>query len=108
MIDYRITPTILGCPTWCGLPYGHGFASVDYAGNLMRCHARGFGEGVGSVELTSTEIAAGDDGPIDPTAPLELGIWVNNPGDNQLTGPQARRLAAALMQAADAWDQVQR
>jgi hypothetical protein len=104
MIDYHITPTVLPCPDWCTLPDGHGFASVDWTGNLWRQHSRDFGAGPGPcAELTMSEVAAGINGPVDPTATPEVGIWVNG-ADHELTGPQACALAGWLLQAATAWD----
>ena len=96
----------LPCPWWCEKPPGHGFIAADCSGNLQRFHAAWFGEGVCSVELSALETAASNDGPVDPGAPTELGIWVNNPGDHQFTGPQARALAVALGQAADVYERA--
>jgi hypothetical protein len=98
--------TIPPCPSWCTLPAGHGYDSIDYHGALVRSHACTFGYPViASVELTQTETTAPCTSPdvascavCDPVVP-ELHVYA----DEALTGPQARALAGWLLQAADAW-----
>jgi len=96
-------PTTLPCPPWCAWPAGHGFDSIDPAdGTLWRSHERiirDISRSTG-VYLSQTEKAETDQGPVLERTPVE--ITAN--GGECLNGPEARQLAAALLDAADAWD----
>ena len=107
------TTTSGSCPVWCDLPAGHGYDSIDGTGFVFRCHrveiATGIGYGtfgkLGAVEVSSLEMGASDDGPVVETDPPVIMMFGVSEGDD-LTGPQARKLAAALLLAADEWDRL--
>jgi len=106
-------PTSLPCPSWCTRPAGHGFdqADVEY---LTRAHTaavtqleiisvEGFSSHV-TVGIMSVENAVDVDGPVadlgDPNVYLDA--------DGDFTGVHARQIAAALLNAADVWDEATR
>jgi len=105
--------TPLPCPDWCTLRTGHGFDNFAPAEQgIFRYHERS----IGHIEYTSyygdarredvrlvgEEHAAGNDGPVTRTGRP----YLDSPEMNGLTGPQARELAAALVEAADLWDEA--
>jgi len=104
----------LPCPSWCDLPAGHGFDSIDGDGSLWRAHQRVFRDfefcdldgNRFSVRVWMSEAqnASSDEGPVLGRLPLEI----TADRTEGLTGPQARQVAAALLDAADAWDEAQR
>ncbi len=93
------------CPDWCVLPAGHGI--IGYRDDLLlRTHeSAGLqgGERIGDVVLLDDEVAASEHGPVvshDTYVSVEvLPTW-------RLTGSQLRRLASALLDAADEWDRA--
>lgn len=97
------------CPTWCTLPAGHGYDSEDTT-CVTRVHSRDFGDVAGvykeiaaSVSLNAAENAThGDHRVLNLDEPL---ISVYSDGD-EMTGPQAREMAAKLVAATDKLDQV--
>ncbi len=94
------------CPDWCVLPAGHGI--IGYRDDLLlRTHesasSRLGDERIGEVVLLEEEVAASEHGPVvshDTYVSVEvLPTW-------RLTGSQLRRLASALLDAADEWDRA--
>lgn len=108
---------VIPCPSWCEhADAGHGFDDTDMSGNPVRFHERSCGDDLAfSADLVVKETAAGEGGPLDHPEPPYLEVWVHGNGVGYdpatkapgLTGPQARVLAAALLDAADAWDGLQ-
>jgi hypothetical protein len=74
----------LTCPSWCAAPDGHGW---EHYGRDWSVH-----------DVAIGLVAEGAH-----AAPL---VWVSPDGGGSFSGPQARQLAAALLNAADEWDQV--
>ncbi len=103
------------CPPWCALPSGHGYDSLDADDTLLRFHERDLSRfswphssepvttGVG-VSLTQMERASADGSRVLHHWPVVITAYTK--GGEELTGPQARQFAAALLDAADAWDEV--
>ena len=101
MTDRLCLTTSLPCPPWCSLPRGHGFDQAD--GDLLtRAHTAAEVElhGPARVGVMALETAADTDGPV--VSVMAPTIYIEADGD--FTGPQAREIAAALLNAADAWD----
>lgn len=109
--DPLSVPTSLPCPPWCQLPAGHGF-DAEYGGELHRSHEAATAdfrftgpEGAPinvSVRLLSIESAPEPDGPPSTSPPV---VYLDEA--EGLAGPQARQVAAALLDAADMWDEAQ-
>lgn len=111
------TPSPPPCPSWCQLPAGHGFDSTTFDnGHLARFHERPISSWkwtprhspqpqAASVAITAMEIAEGNDGPVLECQPPTVSVTTDG---LDVTGPQARQLAASLLDAADAWDAVVR
>ena len=102
------------CPAWCEL--GHSFDPdellFDRSGNPAapgwfitgHCRRIPIGGGVGAnawVEVSRDVLWHAVDGMLEVSAPT---IWP--PSDARLTGPHARALAAALLEAAALWDEL--
>lgn len=98
------------CPQWCTKPVGHDLTSDS------RLHQRGIADldfarpGCPSAQarvcLVQLEVLGVDVwGLGDGSDPVFVGCQLQ--GDDLLTGPAARHLAAALTEAADAWDRAQ-
>lgn len=109
--------TQLPCPCWCTLPPGHGFHDIDPGdGTVLRFHEHTLArfswphsyDSVtikAGVELTQLERANADESRLLQRYPVVITAYTEG---EELTGPQARQLAAALLNAADAWDRVPR
>jgi len=97
------SPGIPACPPWCTLPAGHGFYGIEPSGAVVRVHEQLDAGDVG-VFLIAQETAATDEGPVLTTVlRIELDL-----GTRRVTGPDARQLAAALLNSADEWDRIMR
>jgi len=98
--------TSLPCPSWCTLGAGHPFNREDVDGEHSRDHERYFGPHVSGlrvqVDVKQYETADGPDGPV--ISQERPAISAVGDGLEELTGPHARRVAAALLNAADLWD----
>ena len=115
-----VQATLIPCPDWCTVRDSqdgehHGFSPTT-AGGLIRDHLQILGEGLTSVTIVLTEHAATVEGPTliaNDAADSDLGgvgvIYadVDDMHINPLTGPAARALAATLLRAAEAWDELQ-
>jgi len=101
--------TSLPCPEWCTLPDGHAFDD-GLGGELSREHTAAVAEvelpwsdayhGRAKVAVVAVENAYHPDGPVNRSAPV---VYVQMSG-GALSGSDARRIAAALLDAADVWD----
>lgn len=109
MSDTDLTTT-LPCPPWCVLPAGHPFYSLTPEGFLWRSHeGRDLSTDEVAISLVADETALSDRGPRNrldgPT------VWVGTddsaPGSSKHDSAALRRIAAALLQAADDLDRVQ-
>lgn len=91
------------------MPAGHGFQGYDpNTGEVIRGHCREMTperDAVVYVSINQEEHAAGDLGPLLDPGPLVIHIDTVPVAD--LTGPQARRLASLLLEAAELWDTLQ-
>lgn len=107
MTDTDNNPTTtLPCPSWCGMPAGHHFHSINSDGMLVREHEGCEGSLLDvAIGLCATETAATDVG---PASTGEVRVWVatDDTMSCQFTGPQVRQIAASLLNAADAWDRI--
>lgn len=104
------------CPYWCTLPRGHGYDGQEAGtANLVRSHV---GEGhdtvlsgiagsdhIVNVDLAAMETASPDGGRVLAVTPVELSVLGYREGD-ALDAAAARRLAAALLDGADRFDEV--
>ena len=107
MSDTRTMPT---CPPWCALPDGHPWES-DSDG-MCRGHVRQFyGDdptlNIGqAIQVTIDSWETLDNGGVVDTHgnAVTMGLYADG---GALDGPTARKVAAALLDAADAWDAVQ-
>ncbi len=124
MTDTSIFPTVnRPCPDWCTLAPGHGWDGADI-GTVTRGHGGILARTERwTVELYLLEKAdaqvvldehgrwediEGQPGPSQyPDGPL-IDIGPPAAGSELMTGPEARALAAALLEAADAWDKATR
>jgi hypothetical protein len=107
--------TTVDCPAWCTEPAGHPM-EAETGGWPIRHHFREGAElqtlGYGglprdvAVCLSAIEIAASDIGPVLDMTDLVIEISGYEEGD-PMTGPQARQLAAELLNAADEWDTIE-
>ena len=111
MTDTDQTTTI-PCPPWCDLAPGHGIELDDPSDSTWgsRFHRRTVadvsterGENAACVDLECLETSRGER--IVVTTPVVLSIFGYREGD-ALDGPQARQLAAALLNAADEWNKI--
>lgn len=93
-------PIATPCPPWCELAEGHGYT---YEGELVREHARDFGEGSFCASVLVRGEAPIEDGPEVLDQP-RVTVWVDEPGE--LSPDETRRLAGYLVAAADAADAV--
>jgi hypothetical protein len=84
------------CPPWCTLPAGHGYDTADHT-CVTRLHSRAFGDHVALVAAENLTVDEGG-GHIEQAAP------VIDLANMELTAAEARRLAAALLDAADVYD----
>lgn len=103
-------PTLLPCPSWCVKPAGHPFTDSGCP-DVDRRHLAAY------TELSTPEVAGwavvkvfmmetvtiDDDGSQVDCTDVEIDL---NLRANELTGSDARQLAAALLDAADVWDRV--
>jgi hypothetical protein len=96
------------CPPWCRSSHQDDWDD----GTVGRMHHADVeltftypevGEWTCSVVLVQNDEALTRDGPALHTWPAEIRI---EPALDGLSGPQARQLAAALLDAADAWDRA--
>jgi hypothetical protein len=101
--------TLAPCPPWCALPVGHGFDQIG--DDLHRFHrwevasvdtAEG---GAAAISLTVESLESGQRTEAPTRTPLSVCVYGYLEGDD-LTGPEARKLAAALLNAADEWDRI--
>ena len=100
--------TVPACPDWCALPAGHDFDRDG--GGVSRLHRREIATldteegGPGAIRLTVECLESGrHEQAVEQTPPS---VCVHARGGDDLTGPEARRFAAALLNAADEWDRV--
>lgn len=92
--------TALPCPTWCELQPGH--EMLHMPGGVERHHTWTFGAVPLTVEITDYETADAVEGPVttvERTMVLAPGIE-----DRNLSSAEARQLAAAVLNAAEALD----
>lgn len=92
--------TALPCPAWCKLQPGH--EMLHMPGGVERHHSWTFGAAPLTVEISDYETADDVEGPVttvERTMVLAPGIE-----DRNLASAEARQLAAALLNAADALD----
>ncbi len=95
--------TDLPCPPWCILRGEHSFTLLNGYGVLVRTHEAQPWEGAGvHVTLFCEELAQSER---EPEPQRNTHISLDSWPDGCLTGPDARRLAAALLNAADEWDE---
>ena len=87
------------CPSWCTKEPGHDLPAMT-ALDPLRFHERGFGELAGGVEVNLSQIETMS--PDAAPAPVTIEVWARD----DLTGPEASQVAAALLDAADAWDKA--
>jgi hypothetical protein len=88
------------CPSWCGLPPGHEYDSIDHDGSLVRCHERIIAEAFGvAVAMVQSERSTESSDSVDP----EILVYSE---DTPLTGQQARQLAGWLLIAAGEWEEA--
>ncbi len=107
------------CPDWCTLPAGHGVDGTTRDGTVIRSHERavarmeyphtipGAMKGITHswwVAIVRSDMLQTDDGPVIEVEPVTITVSICD-GDNW-TAPQARQLAAALLDAADEWDEI--
>lgn len=97
------------CPAWCTMPDGHGYDATGYPPDgtpnawEFRIHSCTIAAaGTGGVDVIQGEQLYSD-GRVELQAPE-----INPPenGRENLTGPQARAVAVALVKAADLWDTI--
>ena len=111
------TPTTTHpCPNWCTEPPGHGYDSLVANDNLCRIHAR-MGDDVHvaglngdrdytvSVDLVAMETATPDGAYVLEITPVALSISGYSEG-GEFAAASARQLAAALLNAADKYDEI--
>jgi len=102
---------LLPCPSWCEEPAGHPFTSADLDAFTRehRCSvvALHFTDDDGSADTYTVEVAQIEQLDRNDGARRQdpVSVEVYNALDS-MTGPQARQLAAALLDAADAWDEA--
>lgn len=94
-------PVAVPCPAWCTDPEGHSYDQEDHDGAEIRTHAREFGDEQVMVGVGQSFVYR--DGGEKPLEAPEVLIWIGgNCHEGRITDPdQARRLAAALVDAAD-------
>ena len=101
--------TVPSCPDWCALPAGHGFDRIG--AGLSRFHRREVATvdteegGTGAIRLNVECLESGQHEQDVEQTPLSVCVYDYREGDD-LTGPEARQLAAALLNAADEWDRI--
>ena len=98
------TRTMPACPPWCAKPEGHGWESD--AGGVTRMHTREFYEDEAlnvQVSIDSVESAEWGHKGLARTS-VDVCLYADG---NSLDGPRARQVAAALLNAAEAWDAAQ-
>ncbi len=113
------TPTSLPCPPWCERPAGHRFEfGAPDTGLHGRYHSWTLAsltfphpdkpgrECEVSVDLVQMDEGRDHAGPVLRTGPLFIGISEIE-GTAGMSGPMARRFAAALLDAADEWDRIE-
>lgn len=106
--QFRLSPpTAVPCPDWCGDDLGHSYVSerqVD--GAEMRSHSRTFGDSKAGADVMQDVVWW--EGQESPDGPACIRVWIGgNSHESDITTPeQARRLAAALMEAADLLEQL--
>lgn len=95
----------IDCPTWCDLEAGHRFLEDDHG--LSRWHETYFEANPYTVTVGQLEVAAGAAGPIHHAEP-RASLWFegDHAGD-ELTGGDLRVLAATLLAAAAALDELE-
>jgi hypothetical protein len=113
----NLATTPLPCPTWCTQPRGHGFDGELPGGSrvLIRNHETTLAtiattgpdgrETNAYVDIYAEETAASNDGPILSSGDPHI---VVDGECTHLTGREARRLAEALVAAAEARDEATR
>lgn len=99
--------TTLPCPDWCVLPTGHGFHSLTHEGLLMRCHEGADHSTAGvAIALITDETALSDNGPVDSLTVPTVYVCSDDTTLGRQDGPSLRRIAAALLDAADELDGI--
>ncbi len=113
-IPPALPTTTMPCPAWCTMRPGHGWESGD-VDEECRGHERKIATVVGCVpgvygfatvyvSLDAEETLTVDEhGATSTLSQVDISLDTNG---NGMTGPQAREVAAALVEAADLWDQV--
>lgn len=100
----RTAAAVPSCPAWCEFPPDHDLPEIDVErlAVLRREHSRVVldGRGLAWIELFRLDLSLGVDGPTVVGPNL---VEVTSVGDD-LSPAQARALAAALLDAADALD----
>ena len=94
--------TALPCPAWCELQPGH--EMLHMPGGVERHHTWTFGAAPLAVEINDYETADTVDGPVSTVErTMVLAPCIE---DRDLSSAEARQLAAALLNAADALDSL--
>jgi hypothetical protein len=98
------------CPQWCTNPVGHDHETISRLHHRLIADLKFTEPGhhytralVGLTQMEALDVDVWGPG-FDGRDPVFIDCQLA--GEEVLTGPDARRLAAALVAAADAWDKV--
>lgn len=95
-------PVAVPCPAWCTDPEGHSYELEAEDGAEMRAHRREFGD-TGTAGVDIDQVFDYREGGEQPAGVPTIRVWIGgNAHEETIADPdQARRLAAALVEAAD-------
>ena len=100
--SFTYETTDLPCPSWCELHAGHEMCYV--IGGVDRHHSRTIGDQRLEIQIACYEEAESVDGPV--TSVERTMMVASGIEDRNLSSSEARRLAAALLNAADRLDRL--